>query len=113
VNYLGAICARPGQPEPALEAWESIARAHPHLVGVAGRWGINPFSRQACWYEPARGAVRVVIEGVEVGALHWAEDGARQVDVWGTTGAVEALAVELATVLGASFVRAQDVESAR
>jgi hypothetical protein len=70
--------------------------------------GINPFTRRHMLYKAAPDCARVLAEGIEIGTIHWAEDGSQRLAVWAAMGAdveVATVAEEVASRLGWRYVR--------
>jgi len=59
-------------------------------------------------YKAASDCAHVVVEGIEVGMIHWAMDDSQKLVVWSATGAevqVAVVAEHVATRLGWRYVR--------
>jgi hypothetical protein len=92
-----------GKPE-----WINLIEAHPHLSSSPPKQGINPFTRKPHLYQPNPTGALVVIEGSQIGSIHWAMDDSRRLVVWSNAGAeekVRSVATDVAVRLGWQFVR--------
>jgi hypothetical protein len=105
MNLFGAITATPDPPGVDLEQWTQVIAGHPNLVPVSPKVGTNPFTRGPFTYHPHPGTAWVVVDGKQVGMMHWAHDDTNQVVVWGDDGVVDDIALAVAGRLGAVYRR--------
>jgi hypothetical protein len=87
--------------------WICVIEAHPQLSLVPPKKGINPFSKTPHLYRADPTMARVIIEGAEVGSIHWAMDDSRRLVVWSKPGAeekVRGIASDVAARLGWQYV---------
>ena len=88
--------------------WIHLIDSHPQLSQVADKQGINPFTKGAMEYKAARDCAHVLVEGIEIGMIHWAMDDSQRLVVWSAAGAeaqVAAVAENVASRLGWRYVR--------
>jgi hypothetical protein len=89
-------------------AWIRVIEAHPQLSSVPPREGINPFSTAPHLYRADPTTARVMIEGTQIGSIHWAMDDSRRLVVWSIAGAEEKIrgvASDVAARLGWKLIR--------
>jgi hypothetical protein len=87
--------------------------SHPALRHVPPHTGINPFTREPWEYNAPASTAQITVEGTRVGAIEWAMDGSRYLLVHAAEGRVdfvESVATDVATTLGACFVRIREGE---
>jgi hypothetical protein len=105
MDLLGTI--RPGDSDVDRNAWAALISAHSFLASVAPRRGINPFTKKPHTFEAPTDSARIVLDGVEVGAVNWAEDDSNCLVVWSAPAAkirVAVIAQDIAARLGMRFV---------
>jgi hypothetical protein len=102
MDFLGSITAAPGID---LGRWLQLIESHPKLAAFPSREGINPFTKGPYTYRAHPGDAHVVVNGEKVGAMTWAQDGTNRIDVEGTTGLVEPVAIEVAAELAGAYRR--------
>jgi len=102
-DCIGFIVRAPGSPALTKQAWCGLIDDRPELVRPKPRSVRNPFTLGRMTVRATPDAVGVVIDGREVGSMHWAMDCSPQVIVWGEPAVVIPFARELAGVLGAQF----------
>jgi hypothetical protein len=107
-DLIGEIVRSPDPPGINRQRWIDLIREHPNLVPPEPREGINPFTKQPMVIRPRSDVARVVVDGMEVGSISWAEDESNLIYVFG--GAVVPLAQEIAKVLGGRFRASTDEE---
>ena len=105
MRILGSIASPPDPPGIDLGQWTDIIAVHPSLVRFADREGVNPFTKGPMIYRAHPGSAHVMVDGVEVGAMTWAQDGAHQIWVEGDAELVEPLALDVASKLGGIYRR--------
>ena len=103
------------EPESGSSAgkdeWSALIAAHSALAQSAPKQGTNPFSREPLVFRPSPYAASVVVDGTEIGAIHWAMDDSRQLLVWSEAEAkirVVAIASDVASRLGWRFVAREE-----
>lgn len=85
MEFIGTI--EPGAAAAIAKAeWIQVIEAHPHLSLAPVKNGVNPFSRKPTLYQPNPTAAQVVIDGSQIGSMHWAMDDSRRLVVWSITG---------------------------
>jgi hypothetical protein len=110
MQFLGTIEPGPGAAADPDE-WIMLIGAHSSLALVSPQHGINPFTKQPHLFKPAADYANVVLDGAEVGAIHWAEDGSHRLVVWSVAAAktqVTEIARDVASKLGRRFVLGED-----
>jgi hypothetical protein len=88
-------------------AWVALISAHSSLAPVAPRQGINPFTRKPHSFEARADSARILLDDIDVGTVHWAEDGSSRLVVWSTPAAetrVTVVAQDIAARLGMRFI---------
>jgi hypothetical protein len=88
-------------------AWVALISERSFLASVAPRRGINPFTKKPQTFEAPADSARIVLDGVDVGAVHWAEDDSNCLVVWSAPAAktrVTVIAQDIAARLGMRFV---------
>lgn len=102
-----------GTIEPGLDSaagkdeWIALIGVHSALALYEPKQGINPFTKAPMLFKPHPDTARVVVEGTQVGSIHWAMDDSRRLVVWAEPAAkagVVAIANEVASRLGWCFV---------
>jgi hypothetical protein len=81
MELLGTIVTKQwcrGSPE----RMDCTIAAHSSLEPAQPRQGINPFTKEPHMYEPAPDYARVMIDGTNVGAIHWAMDDSHLLRKW-------------------------------
>jgi hypothetical protein len=105
MDYLGRITTQSEPPTVDLQRWIELIAWHPNLAPVKPVTGVNPFTKKPREYQSHPGAARVILDGIDVGMMTWAEDGSSQIAVWATSSIVEKVAIEVAAELGCVFER--------
>ena len=103
MTWLGTITSPPDPPGIDQQKWFDLITAHPSLVRSPDREGLNPFTRAPTIYRADPNCARVIVEGAEVGAMVWAQDGSHRIGVEGDPELVEPLALEIASKLGGIY----------
>ena len=103
MDFLGSITAAPDAPGIDLGRWVQLIASHPNLATFPSRDGINPFTKGPFTYRAHPGDAQVLVNGEKVGAMTWAQDGTNRIDVEGTRGLVEPVAIEVAAELAGTF----------
>jgi hypothetical protein len=110
MDFLGAI-----EPDHDASAdqnkWIALVGAHSSLAPGKPQQGINPFTKNAHVYKPAPDYAHVLLDGTEVGAIHWAMDNSHRLVVWSVAAAkshVKAVAQDVASRLSWRFVLRTD-----
>lgn len=103
--FIGIIAAVPDPPGVSEEKWIELIATHPSLSAAPAREGINPFTREPVTFRPNPRAARVHVGGRIVGGMSWAQDDTNEIVVSGDDAAIEAIATELASLLGAVYRR--------
>jgi hypothetical protein len=88
--------------------WMELINTHASLSSVPPAKGINPFTRQPDEFKAPGTTARVLIGGAGVGIIECAADDSGRLDVHADEGSVAdvmSVAEDLATRLGARFVR--------
>jgi hypothetical protein len=88
-------------------AWVALISAHSSLASVAPPLGINPFTRKPYSFEARADFARILLDDIDIGAVHWAEDGSSRLVVWSTPAGrtrVTVVAQDIAARLGMRFV---------
>ena len=103
------------EPESGSSAgkdeWIALIAVHPALARGAPKQGTNPFSREPMVFSPSPEAAIVVVDGTQIGAIHWAMNDSRQLIVWSEAEArnrVIAIASDVASRLGWRFVAREE-----
>jgi hypothetical protein len=107
VNFIGTIEPDVGLANGKIE-WIRVIEAHPQLSSVRAKEGINPFSKEPHLYRPDPTTAQVIIDGSEIGSIHWSMDDSHRLVVWSNAGAEEkvtSIATDVASRLGWHFVR--------
>ena len=86
-----------------LQRWLDVIARHPNLASVPRREGLNPFTKEPYFYRAPPEDARVILDGVQVGSMTWAQDGSRQIAVEGEISIVERIAIQVAEELGCVF----------
>jgi hypothetical protein len=106
MDLLGTI--EPGDGTTAeRNAWVALIPAHSSLASVTPRQGVNPFTRKPLKFEAPADSARILLDGMDVGAAHWAEDGSDRLVVWSEPAAktrVALIAQDIAARLGMRFI---------
>jgi hypothetical protein len=87
--------------------WIALIGIHSALALHEPKQGVNPFTRTPMSFKPHPDAARVVIDGTQVGSIHWAMDDSRRLVVWAEPAAksrVVDIANDVASKLGWRFV---------
>ena len=106
MDTLGTIEPTVGVTSGRSE-WIALIDTHPSLAPVPPRQGINPFTKGPYLYKAPRDSARILLKGLEVGSITWAEDESQRLLVWSRGGAqtfVAEIAGEVASTLGWRFV---------
>ena len=103
MTWLGTITSPPDPPGIDQQKWFDLITAHPSLVRSPDREGLNPFTKAPMIYRADPNCARVIVEGAEVGAMVWAQDGSHRIGVEGDPELVEPLALEVASNLGGIY----------
>jgi hypothetical protein len=93
--------------------WIALICAHPSLAPVQTRQGINPFTKEPYVYQPPTDYAHILLDGKEVGAIHWTMDDSRRLVVWSMPGVktrVIVIAQDVASKLGCRFLHGTDAE---
>jgi hypothetical protein len=109
-ELIGTIEPLPGSVAGKAE-WVALIKAHASLGAVEPKQGINPFTKKPTVLEPRPDIARVLVDGKDVGSIHWAMDNSYQLVVWAEMGArnvVADVASDIASRLGWRFVVASD-----
>jgi hypothetical protein len=110
MDLLGTIEAADGATAGRNE-WIALIGAHSSLAPVPPRRGINPFTKEPHNYAAAPDSARILLDGVEVGAIHWAQDQSNRLLVRSVAAVVthvNLIAQEAASRLGWRFVNGSD-----
>jgi hypothetical protein len=106
MDLVGTI--RPGDSATVeRNAWVALISAHSFLAPVAPRQGVNPFTKKPHAFQAPADSARIVLDGVDVGAVRWAEDDSNCLVVWSAAAAktrVTVIAQDVAARLGMRFV---------
>jgi hypothetical protein len=86
VDLVGTIEPDVGLATDKAE-WMRVIEVHPQLSPVPSKKGSNPFSGKPNSYRPDPTTAQVIIDGGQVGSIHWAMDDSRRLVVWSSTGA--------------------------
>src|SRR5262245_48708481 len=106
--FLGRIEAVSESTEIDPGNWLALIDSHGSLGHVPAHMGINPFTRKPMEFKAPASTAAVRIGGVRVGSIFWALDGSPYLLVQAEEESAEAvadIAEEIATALGARFVR--------
>src|SRR5215471_360471 len=106
MDLLGTIEPKAGTTS-GQDEWISLIGAHPSLASVPARLGINPFTKGPYLYKARPDTARVLVEGLAVGSIEWAQDESQRLVVWSDAAAnvqVEDVAVDVASRLGWKYV---------
>ena len=104
MDYIGRIEASVGIDR---SQWIALIASHQALAPVPPVIGINPFTRKECTFTaPATSAI-VSADGVDIGSICWAQDNSPMliVSAWQSVEVVARIAEDVASNLGANFVR--------
>jgi hypothetical protein len=91
-----------GTIEPAPDAvtgkseWIALVGVHPALALREPTPGINPFTKAPMTFKPHPDHARVLVEGSQVGSIHWAMDNSTRLMVW-SEAAAKSRVIEIAT----------------
>jgi hypothetical protein len=88
-------------------AWVALISAHSSLASVTPHQGINPFTGKPHSFEARADSARILLDGIDVGAVHWAEDGSSRLVVWAAPAEktrVTVVARDIAARLGMRFI---------
>jgi hypothetical protein len=91
--------------------WLALIDSHRSLGHVLPHVGINPFTREPCEYKAPASTAAIRIGLARVGSIWWAMDGSPFLIVQAQEDSAEgvaSIADEVATMLGARFVRETD-----
>jgi len=102
-DLIGEILSEPDPPGIDFQRWIEIIREHANLAPPPAKEGINPFTKKPMLIKPCSGIARVIVDGKQVGSMHWALAGANKIIVWGESEAVLPLARDIAKALGGRF----------
>ena len=105
---LGRIEVVPESSAIDSGKWLALIDSHGSLGRLPGHLGINPFTRKPIEYKAPASTAAIRISEAEVGSIFWAMDGTPCLIVQAEEGSAEAvahIAEEVATALGARFVR--------
>ena len=103
-RFLGSITAPRDTPGIDLGRWIQLIARHQNLVACPSREGINPFTKGPFTYRAHPGDAHVVVNGETVGTMTWAQDGTNRIDVQGTPGLVEPVAIEVAAAVAGEWI---------
>ena len=110
-DLLGTI-----EPSPDSDAgkneWIALIGVHSALALYEPKQGINPFTKAPILFKPHPDTARVIVDGSQVGSIHWAMDDSRRLVVWAETAAksrVIAIANDVASRLGWCFLAHNEV----
>jgi hypothetical protein len=103
MDYLGTIKAAIDPPGIDLERWRGLIVSHQSLAASPPIEGTNPFTKGPIMFRPKPGTARVVVDGKNVGMMHCALDGSRQIEVWGEAASVDSVARDVAARLGGVY----------
>jgi hypothetical protein len=101
--YLGRVTTKLNPPSVDPQRWHDVIGRHPNLSPLPPREGLNPFTKQPYLYPAPAENVRVILDGIEVGSMTWAEDGSCQIAVDGDSATVVKIATQVAEELGCVF----------
>src|SRR3954462_8043889 len=102
-DIIGEIVREPDPPGIDNQEWIELIREHPYLVPPEPREAISPFTKKRMVIKPLPDVARVIIDGVEVGAMSWSMDDSNFIYVFGEPRRVVPLAQEIARSLGGQF----------
>jgi hypothetical protein len=102
-DVIGEIVREPDPPGIDNRRWIDLIREHPSLVPPEPRAMINPFSKRPMTIKPLPDVARIVVDGVEVGAMSWSLDDSNLIHAFGESESVAPLAHEIARSLGGQF----------
>ena len=105
-ELVGTIEPNPGSLAGKSE-WIALIGVHSALALREPKQGVNPFTKAPMSFKPHPDAARVVVDGTQVGSIHWAMDDSRRLIVWSETAAklrVVDIANDIASRLGWRFV---------
>lgn len=88
VKLIGTIESGLGLATAKAE-WMRVIQVHPQLSPVPAKEGVSSFSRKPHLYRPDPTTAQVIIDGHQVGSIHWAMDDSRRLVVWSSAGAEE------------------------
>jgi hypothetical protein len=109
-NIIGEIVREPDPPGIDNRRWIDLIREHPHLIPPEPREAISPFTKKRMVIKPLPDVARVIIDGVEVGAMSWSMDDSNLIHVFGEPRSVIPLAQEIARTLDGRFKKVGDVQ---
>lgn len=92
--------------------WIALIGVHSALALYEPKQGINPFTKAPISFKPHPDTARVVVDGVQVGSIHWAMDDSRRLVVRAERAAIArviAIANDVASRLGWCFVAHDEV----
>jgi hypothetical protein len=102
-DLIGKIVPDLAAPGMSRQRWIDLISGHPNLVRPQPHQGINPFTKGPMVIHPRPDIAQMVIDGVAVGSMSWAEDDSNLINVWGDPQAMVPLAREVANLLGGRF----------
>lgn len=91
--------------------WIALIGVHYALSVYEPKHGINPFTKTPILFRPHPDTARVVVDGTQVGSIHWAMDDSRRLVVWAETAAIARVtdvANDVAVKLGWQFIARED-----
>jgi hypothetical protein len=106
MELLGTIEPRDGTTAER-NAWVALISAHSSLASVTPRQGINPFTRKPHNFEARPESARILLDGMDVGAVSWAQDDSDRLVVHSELAAkthVALVAQDIADKLGMRFI---------
>jgi hypothetical protein len=101
--YLGRITTKRNPPSVDVQRWLEVITQHPNLSLLPPREGLNPFTKQPYLYPAPAENAQVILDGVQIGSMTWAEDGSRQIAVDGDAATLVKIAMQVAEELGCIF----------
>jgi hypothetical protein len=103
MDYLGQIATSHDPPALTLQRWLEVIARHPNLALEPPSQGLNPFTKQPYLFQPPRGNACVILDGVQIGSMTWAEDGSCRIAVVGESPSVKEIAMQVANELGCVY----------
>jgi len=86
------------------ERWLALIASRSEFVVPEPVVGTNPFTGKPSEFRPHPASARVVLDGIDVGSMHWAMDSSSAVIVWANedtfVSRITAFALEVAEPLG-------------
>lgn len=87
--------------------WIALIGEHSALALYEPKQGINPFTKAPISFKPRPDTACVVVDGAQIGSIHWAMDDSRRLVVWAETAAmarVTDVVIDVAVKLGWQFI---------